>query len=254
MEIELLGTGTSVGVPQIGCQCEVCQSRDERDKRMRTSAIVRTRGVNLLIDCGPDFRTQMLQATAVRIDALLVTHEHYDHLGGLDDLRPFCYPDAFPIYARQVVLDDVQRKMPYCFSEHPYPGSPRLALHAIDTLPFDVKGVEVQPIKVWHAKNYEIRGYRIGKMAYVTDAKTIDAAERDKLRGLDLLVVNALRVEPHPSHQSLSECLETIEDLKPQSAILTHVSHGLGLHEEVSAALPRGVELGYDGMLVAIDD
>ena len=254
LEIEFLGTGTSTGVPQINCHCEVCSSTDPRDNRLRTSAIVRYKGKKLLIDCGPDFRTQMLRASDSDIDALLVTHIHYDHLGDIDDLRAYCKGGhRFPVYARRDVLDDIRRRMPYCFQEHLYPGVPTFNLHEVGEEPFVAEGISVQPIPVWHYK-MRINGYRIGPLAYITDCKTIEPEQVEKLRGVPLLVINALRIEPHMSHMSLSEALAVIDRIKPGRALLTHMSHGIGLHAQVSRMLPAGVQLAHDRLIVQVPD
>lgn len=251
IEVEILGTGTSTGVPQLGCRCEVCRSADPRDKRLRCSAIVRTKGVNLLIDCGPDFRQQMLRASDIRLDALLVTHSHYDHVGGMDDLRPYCRSGRFPVYAQQNVLDDIRTRIPYCFMEHLYPGVPTFELHAVADERFTVKGIEIEPLPVMHGK-LPILGYRIGRLAYVTDAKTIPASTIERMRGLDTLIINALRFEPHATHMSLAETLDVIAELKPRRALLIHESDGIGLHAATSQLLPDGVELAYDTEIVTI--
>lgn len=251
LEIEFLGTGTSTGVPQIGCDCEVCRSTDPRDNRLRTSAIVRYMGRNLLIDCGPDFRTQMLRASSIDLDALLVTHIHYDHMGGIDDLRAYCKNGAFPVYARRDVIADLRAHMPYCFSDNPYPGSPTLALHEVGETPFDVCGVTIEPLTVMHGK-LPILGYRIGPMAYITDAKTISPEVIERLRGVRLLVMNALRIEPHNTHMSLAESLEVVEAIAPEETYFIHMSHGMGLHAESPRLMPDNVHLAHDGLIIHI--
>lgn len=251
IEVEFLGTGTSTGVPQVGCGCEVCRSSDPHDKRLRCSAIVRTQGVNILIDCGPDFRQQMLRASSLQLDALLITHSHYDHVGGMDDLRPYCIQGAFPVYAQPNVLADIKARIPYCFREHLYPGVPTFDLHAVAEKPFEVKGLIVEPLPVMHYK-LPILGFRIGGLAYVTDAKTIPAGTMERLRGLDTLIINALRFEQHMSHMSLEETLAVIAEVKPQRAYLIHESHGIGLHASTSQQLPAGVELAYDGEIIHV--
>ena len=254
LEIEFIGTGTSTGVPQIRCQCPVCQSTDPHDKRLRCSAIVRYKGKRLLIDCGPDFRQQMLTASNNDLDALLVTHIHYDHVGGIDDLRAYCANGDFPIYARQDVIDDLHARLPYCFAEHLYMGVPRLAVMPIkENVSFNIGDVEILPLPVMHYK-LPILGYRIGPLAYITDCKTMDDSVVERLQGVPLLVINALRKREHLSHMSLDETLALIERIKPGRAILIHMSHDMGLHAEVNARLPELVELAYDGMIVQVND
>ncbi|MBQ0115573.1 MAG: MBL fold metallo-hydrolase [Bacteroidales bacterium] len=252
LEIEFLGTGTSTGVPQIKCSCQVCCSDDARDKRLRSSVIVRHKGKNLLIDCGPDFRTQILNASNNNLDALLISHIHYDHVGGIDDLRAYCSPEKpFPLYARQDVVNALKAHMPYCFSDSPYPGVPSFDITVIDNKAFLVGEVEILPLEVMHA-NLPILGFKIANMAYITDASYISSKTMQQLHNLDLLVINALRTEPHHSHFSLEETLTIIRKLTPQRAILTHMSHGIGLHEKVNKKLPQNVELAHDGLIVSI--
>ena len=254
LEIEFIGTGTSTGVPQIRCQCPVCQSTDPHDKRLRCSAIVRYKGKRLLIDCGPDFRQQMLTASNNDLDALLVTHIHYDHVGGIDDLRAYCANGDFPIYARQDVIDDLHARLPYCFAEHLYMGVPRLAVMPIkENVSFNIGDVEILPLPVMHYK-LPILGYRIGPLAYITDCKTMDDSVVERLQGVPLLVINALRKREHLSHMSLDETLALIERIKPGRAILIHMSHDMGLHARVNQELPAGVELAYDGLIVQVND
>ncbi len=258
MELTFLGTGTSTGVPQLRCGCEVCRSTDPRDRRLRTSALVETGGKRILIDCGPDFREQMLRhgvrSVDDRLDALLLTHQHYDHVGGIDDLRPYCYgiEPGFPIYCQGDVVRDLRARLPYCFSEHPYPGVPRIDLHEIKAgIPFQAAGVEVLPVGVNHYL-LDILGFRIGALGYVTDAKKIPDATVEALKGVDTLVINALRHTEHLSHLSLEEALEMVRRIGPRVAYLTHISHQLGLHAEVEPALPEGVRLAYDGLKIKI--
>ncbi len=254
LEIEFLGTGTSTGVPQLKCNCPVCTSGDSHDKRLRCSAVVRYRGKKILIDCGPDFRYQMLRSSDNELDALLLTHIHYDHVGGMDDLRAYCATGDFPVYARADVIGNLKQRMPYCFVEHPYPGVPRLELHEIkENEPFSIGPVEITPIPVMHYK-LPILGFRIGPMAYITDAKTIAPEQLLKLRGIPLLVLNSLRTTPHMSHLSLSESLDIIDLVKPQQALLTHMSHEMGFHEEVNRLLPQNVRLAYDTQIVRIEE
>lgn len=252
MEIEFLGTGTSTGIPQIKCQCEVCKSNNPRDKRLRCSAVVRTGGLSLLIDCGPDFREQILRASSQKLDALLVTHSHYDHVGGVDDLRAYCQPSRFDIYAQEDVLNDLRNRIPYCFKEHPYPGVPQFNLHAITLEPFTIGDVLIEPLRVMHYK-LPILGYKIGNMAYITDAKEVPDETINKIRGIDTLIINALRIEEHISHMSLSQSLATIARIAPRRAFLIHLSHDMGLHDYVSQnLLPPGVEIAFDTQIITV--
>lgn len=253
MELIFLGTGTSTGVPQLMCECETCRSTDVRDKRLRASALVKVDGLNLLIDCGPDFRTQMLAYGGNgNLDALMITHSHYDHVGGVDDLRPYCTPEGFPLYCKADVADDLRSRVPYCFAEHPYPGVPHYAIHEIDSeKPFFIKGVEIMPLPVSHYK-LEIVGFRIGKLAYITDAKRISERTARLVEGIDTLVVNALRHEAHISHFSLSDALDFIAKISPRIAYLTHLSHQMGRHADVEPTLPRNVRIAYDGLKISI--
>ncbi len=249
LKITILGSGTSTGVPQIGCKCKVCRSNDPRDKRLRQSALVEWRGKRILIDCGPDFRQQILRTGRAHIDGLLLTHIHYDHIGGLEELRG---NSNFPIYARGDVIKALHKRLAYCFTEHPYPGVPHYNLVEInDNDPFDCAGIEVQPIPVMHYR-LPILGFRIGDMAYITDCKTIAREQIERLHRVKLLMINALRFEEHLSHISLSQALEIIKQIKPGRAVLIHMSHGIGLHAETSKHLPKGVELAYDGMKIIV--
>ena len=252
LEIEFLGTGTSTGVPMLRCHCPVCMSADPRDQRLRTSAIVRYQGVRFLIDCGPDFRTQMLRASDDNLDAVLLTHIHYDHVAGLDDLRTYCFERQFPLYARADVLENLHRRIPYCFpGGTPYPGVAQFEEHVIGDEPFLVEGVRVEPIPVMHYK-LPICGFRIGPLAYITDAKEIADEVVDSLRGVPLLVINALRIKPHISHMCLDETLAIVERVKPGRTLLVHMSDGIGFHADSHRLLPQGVELAYDGLIVKV--
>lgn len=249
LSIRILGSGTSTGVPQIGCLCDVCHSTDPRDKRLRQSALVTYRGKNILIDCGPDFRQQMLACGSPHLDALLITHIHYDHVAGLEELRGF---GDLPIYARGDVIKALHERLGYCFAEHPYPGVPHFNLVEIDDIkPFDCAGVGVEPIPVMHYR-LPILGFRIGPLAYVTDCKTISDEVVKSLHGVPLLVINALRIEDHLSHLSLDQSLEVIKRVQPGRALLVHMSHGIGLHAQVSKMLHPNVELAYDGMVLEV--
>lgn len=257
MKLTILGSGTSTGVPEIGCTCPVCTSTHPKDRRLRCSGLVEVDGVRILIDCGPDFREQMIRLNDFKpIDAVLVTHEHYDHVGGLDDLRPFCRFRDVPVYAEAYMAQRLRERIPYCFAEHPYPGVPRILLEEIEpNVPFYVcnaEGVQVEilPLRVMHGQ-LPILGYRIGKMAWITDMLTMPEAEDDFLQGLDVLVMNALRPKPHPTHQSVSEALERVVRLAPKETYFIHMSHHIGLHQEAEQNLPPHVHLAYDGLCLS---
>ncbi len=247
-----LGTGTSCGVPQLGCQCKVCTSADKRDKRLRTSALYQAdNGKQILIDCGPDFRQQMLPLPFRPIDGVLITHEHYDHVGGLDDLRPYSYKKDIDIYAPAGCVKHLKMRMPYCFVENKYPGVPMIDLHAIhDEQTITVAGLDVQIIHVMHGQ-LPIFAYRIGDMAYITDMSGISIDEKVKLIGVKVLIINALRRKYHHSHQTLDDALRLIADVSPKRSYLIHMSHDIGLHEEVEKILPDNVHLAYDGLEIA---
>lgn len=256
LEITFLGTGTSQGVPVIGCNCEVCLSKDKKDKRLRSSVLIRSdRGTQLTIDAGPDFRYQMLREKVSRLDAILVTHSHRDHVGGLDEVRSFNYlqQKSMPVYANRPAAEGIRSEYAYAFSQNNYPGLPQFDLREItpeDSI--QVNELHIQAIEVMH-HCLPVLAYRIGKFAYITDAKTISEKETAKLHGLDCLVVNALRKEEHFSHFTLQEALSLIERLQPKQAYLTHISHFLGFHEAVNSELPANVRLAYDTLKIRID-
>ena len=251
MKLLFLGTGTSTGVPQIGCSCKVCQSPNPKDKRLRTSLLITVENKNILIDCGPDFRQQMLVNNITHLDAVLLTHHHYDHIFGLDELRSFTNNKAMPICAEQYVVDTIKRTFPYCFGENKYPGVATFDIRNIDNNEFEISGVKVLPIRVMHY-NLPILGYRIGNMAYITDMLTISDEEIEKLKSLDVLIINALRHNEHISHQRLVDALDVIRRVSPRRAYLVHMSHQMGLHDEISKQLPDNVYFAYDGLQIEI--
>lgn len=253
MRVRLLGTGTSQGIPIIGCHCPVCTSTDERDHRLRTSALVEVDGVNILIDAGPDLRQQLLRCGVTRLDALLLTHEHKDHTGGIDDVRPinFLMKQPLNIYGQPRVMKAIRNDYSYAFGPDQYPGVPQLVLNPLQPEPFEVKGVEVIPVKVRHM-TLPIFGYRIRNFGYITDASFISETEKKKLKGVKVLVINALRRELHYSHFNLEQALAIIDEIKPERAYLTHVSHRLGKYVDVSQELPQNVFLGIDNQVIEV--
>lgn len=253
MKITLLGTGTSQGVPVIGCKCATCQSSDPRDHRMRTAAYVETDHAKILIDAGPDLREQLLRNNIATVDAILVTHEHKDHLAGLDDIRPIYFIQKRPveIYGLQRVMNVIRKDFDYAFKANPYPGAPSFSLHHVRDEIFTINDLEIQPIHVRHL-TLPILGYRIGKFAYITDASFISETELKKLTNLDVLVINALRIKEHYSHFNLEQALNIIQLLRPKHAYLTHISDQMGKYEEIAPLLPPNVTLGTDGMEIEL--
>ena len=255
-KITFLGTGTSQGIPMIGCNCKVCKSADPRDNRLRTSALVEHNGFRILIDCGPDFRQQMLRQRISDLDAVILTHQHKDHTGGMDDIRAFNYfrQAAFPIYAEPNVQDSLKMEYSYAFAEHKYPGVPDYTLHTIGEEPFKItkllpdgtiSSIEITPIRVFHYR-LPILGFRIGDMAYITDGSSIPETEFAKLQGVELFIINTVRKEKHISHFSLPEALEVINRVGAPRNYLTHLSHQIGTHKELEAILPPNVKPAYD--------
>lgn len=253
IKITFLGTGTSQGVPVVACDCDVCVSTDSKNKRLRSALFVEVNGTKLVIDAGPDFRQQMLNIGLRKLDAILLTHEHTDHIFGLDDIRAFNWVQKHPtdIYAEKRVQNAIKRVFDYVFEKNKYPGIPQMNLHLVENKPFGVDGTEIIPVRGFHHK-LPVFGFRIGKMAYLTDVNRVEPEEREKLKGLDVLVVNALRFEKHISHFNIEEALELIDELKPKNAYLTHISHLMGKHEDVQKQLPEHVFLAYDGLQLTI--
>lgn len=254
MRITFLGTGTSNGVPLVACPCEVCASSDSRDKRLRTSVMIETQGKNFVIDTGPDFRQQMLREKVTRLDAVLFTHEHKDHLAGLDEVRAFNFIQkrSMPVYATTRVQEAIRREFSYIFDNNDYPGIPRIDLHQLHTgVPFVVEGVEFLAFEVLHYQ-LPVIGFRTGGFSYITDANFIGDEVKELIRGSDVLVLNALRREEHISHFTLQQAIDLMNELKPARGYLTHISHQLGFHAEVEKELPDFVKLAWDGLVVEI--
>ena len=253
MKVTLLGTGTSQGVPVIGCTCEVCRSVDYRDNRLRVSVHLQVNGKSFIIDSGPDFRQQVLRERIRTLDALIFTHEHKDHTAGLDDIRAYNFSQHkdMPLYGEERVLEQLKREFAYIFSGVQYPGIPRVQLHPVTEEPFEIEGVAFTPIRVKHYK-LPVLGFRVGDFTYITDANSISEEEMDKVRGSKVIVLGALRKEPHISHFSLQEAIGVLTELKPEKAYLTHISHLMGLHREVEQQLPDFIRLGYDGLQIEL--
>jgi phosphoribosyl 1,2-cyclic phosphate phosphodiesterase len=254
LDVYFLGTGTSQGIPVIGSTHPVCLSDDSRDKRLRVSIRVKSETTTLVVDCGPDFRQQMLRSQTTKLDAILFTHEHADHTAGLDDIRPFSLTKgALPIYVSQAVNQNLRSRFAYIFDEeNRYPGAPEVHVNIIEAgKAFTVGDIEILPIEAKHG-NLPILGFRFGKVAYMTDVKTLSAEALNQLLDLDVLIINALRFEPHATHLNIDEALAIIEQLRPKKTYFTHISHYLGFHESVSKALPENIELAYDNLEIKI--
>ncbi|HEV7781315.1 MAG TPA: MBL fold metallo-hydrolase [Chitinophagaceae bacterium] len=249
IKITFLGTGTSSGVPMIGCDCAVCTSADKKDKRLRSSILVESATTTLVVDAGPDFRYQMLRKKVRKLDAIIFTHPHKDHMAGLDDVKAFNYLSKKPmdIYADSLTEEALRRDFYYAFADTKYPGIPELVLNTIMLEPFMAGDIPVIPVLVWHLK-MPVLGFRFGKFTYITDANRIDDAEKDKIRGSEVLVLNALRKHKHISHFTLDEAIGLVEELKIPTGYFTHISHQLGQHAAIEAELPDGVHLAYDGL------
>lgn len=254
MKVYFLGTGTSQGIPVIGSNHPVCKSDDPRDKRLRVSVWISWEGASYVIDCGPDFRQQMLASHCEKVDGILFTHEHADHTAGLDDIRPFYFKQGdIPVFAHRRVLENLTKRFDYIFeNENKYPGAPSVQMNEVENgKSFEISNKEVVPIDVMHG-NLQVFGYRIDDFAYLTDVKTISEKEIEKLKGVKVLVVNALRIEPHDTHFNLEEALAFIAIVKPQKTYLTHISHIFGFHQEIEKNLPENVFLAYDNLEITI--
>jgi phosphoribosyl 1,2-cyclic phosphate phosphodiesterase len=253
LKITFLGSGTSSGVPMIACECAVCTSTDKKDKRLRSSILVESAQTRFVVDTTPDFRYQMLRENVRRLDAVLFTHPHKDHIAGLDDVRAYNYIQEQPmqVYANQMTIDALMREFAYAFADKKYPGVPNIELNTIDLERFSIGDIEIIPIEVWHMK-MPVFGFRFGDFTYITDANRIEEDEKEKIRGSKVLVVNALRKEKHISHYNLDEAIELVHELKVPTAYFTHISHQLGRHEEIEKRLPKGIHLGYDGLVIEV--
>jgi phosphoribosyl 1,2-cyclic phosphate phosphodiesterase len=254
LTITFLGTGTSSGVPMIACGCYVCTSTDKKDKRLRSSILVQSPTTTIVIDTTPDFRYQMLRANVKKLDAVLFTHPHKDHIAGLDDIRAFNYlqQQSMQVYANQMTIDGLMREFAYAFADKKYPGIPEIDLNTITDEPFYIGDIPVTPILVWHLK-MPVYGYRFGHFTYITDANRIDESEKQKILGCQILVLNALRREPHISHFSLSEAINLANELSIPDAYFTHISHQLGRHSDVEKELPSGRHLAHDGLILNLN-
>ncbi len=252
MKITILGTGTSSGVPVLTCDCSVCTSENPKDKRLRVSVLVQTDQLNIVIDTGPDFRQQLLKQGIKKLDAVLFTHEHKDHTAGLDDVRPFNYLQGkqyMNIYGREQVLEQLKREFHYAFLEESYPGVPLIHTHIIENKPFLIENLEILPIDVLHHK-LPVFGFRIQDFTYITDVNYISAKEKEKVKGTKLLILDALQRTPHISHFTLSQAIDFAQEIGAEKTYLTHISHKMGLHNEVNSELPNGIELAYDGLQI----
>jgi phosphoribosyl 1,2-cyclic phosphate phosphodiesterase len=249
LTITFLGTGTSTGIPMIGCECGVCQSSDPKDKRLRSSILVQSANTTIVVDTTPDFRYQMLRLNMNHLDAILFTHPHKDHIAGLDDVRAFNFFMQKPmqVFANTLTEEALRRDFHYAFAENKYPGIPEIELITIDETPFQVGDIPVTPILVWHHK-MPVYGFRFGNFTYITDANRIEESEKEKIKGSKILVVNALRKESHISHFTLDQAIALVEELNIPEAYFTHISHQLGYHQHITAALPQHINLAYDGL------
>ena len=255
MKIIFLGTGTSQGVPVIACECETCTSEDKFDKRLRTSILIEKDDSCVVVDAGPDFRQQMLRESVKKLDAILLTHEHKDHIAGMDDVRAYNYKsrDAIDIFAEERVQKAVRKEYSYVFAEYQYPGIPKMRLNPIPDYSFGLRNLTIIPLRVYHYR-LPVYGFRIGNFAYITDANYIPEETKEKLFGVKYLVINALRKEKHISHFSLREAIDFIRQISPRKAFITHIGHQMGRHKDVSNELPPGIILAYDGLSFLCDE
>jgi len=253
LNITILGTGTSTGVPMIACPCEVCSSTNPKDKRLRSSILVQSETTTFVVDTTPDFRQQMLRINNKKLDAVLFTHPHKDHTAGLDDVRAYNFfsHQAMNVYANSLTEEALKREFAYVFSDKRYPGIPELSLNTIDETPFFIGDIKVIPIQVWHYK-MPVYGFRFGNFTYITDANRIDENEKLKIKGSEVLVLNALRKEDHISHFTLQQAVDLVQELEVPTAYFTHISHQLGKHDDVNAILPKDIQLAYDGLQISI--
>lgn len=253
MKVTFLGTGTSQGVPVIGCDCTVCRSLDFRDKRLRSSIHIEMEGRSFVVDTGPDFRAQMLRAGIRKLDAVIYTHEHKDHTAGMDDIRPFNFSQQadIPVYGTAKVIDQLKAEFAYVFAKKKYPGAPGVQVNEISNIPFLVSGVRFIPVEVIHHK-IPVFGYRVRDFVYITDANYIEPVELEKIKGCGVLVLNALQIQPHISHFNLEQALEMVDKINPERAYFTHISHRLGRYGDVEKLLPRHISLAYDGMEINV--
>ncbi|HXD92291.1 MAG TPA: MBL fold metallo-hydrolase [Bacteroidia bacterium] len=251
VKLTFLGTGTSQGVPLIGCECKVCQSADTKDKRLRTSVLIEHNNNTFVIDTGPDFRQQMLREKVKNLNAVIFTHEHKDHIAGLDDVRAFNFLQNRPmdVYATERVQNAIKKEFSYIFSDDKYPGIPKINLHTIDADKFTIDGTTFTPIEVMHHK-MPVKGFRVGGISYITDANFISDEEKEKIKGSEIIIINALRKEEHISHYTFKQAIDLMFELEPKRAYFTHISHQLGLHKEVMNELPDWIELAYDGLTI----
>ena len=253
LKITFLGTGTSTGIPMIGCSCEVCTSTNTKDKRLRSSILVESLTTTIVVDTTPDFRYQMLRINNTKLDAVLFTHPHKDHIAGLDDVRAYNFFQKKPmdVYANALTSDALKREFAYVFADKKYPGIPQINLHTIEETPFVIGDIPVLPFTVWHHK-MPVLGFRFQNFTYITDANRVDEPVKKKIKGSDVIVLNALRKEQHISHFTLKEAIDLVKELQIPQAYFTHISHQLGKHDDVEKTLPQGIHLGYDGLVLYV--